>query len=206
MSHKNGSVPHANGHINGQSNGHTKSNGHVGPVSNGHVAGTTMLPESDTGDEVPNNTDSGANVQPPVRLQENLGLVYAIAVIISLVVGTGIYLTPQGVIRYAGSVHLSLIVWILSGVLSFLGALCFAELGTTFPGSGAHYVYLEKMYGPCMAFLYLWTMVFLVRPGLNALKALVFAKYLLQPFFTGCDVPEAGVPLIAVCLVCEYTF
>ena len=167
------------------------ANGHAVPVSNGHI---------------PHSPREGTdNDGSPVRLQENVTFLYAIAVIISLVVGTGIYLTPQGVLTYAGSVHLSLVVWLVSGIIATLGALCFAELGTTYPGSGAHYVYLEKMYGKCLgpwlAFMYLWTMVFLVRPGLNALKALVFAQYIIQPLFVECDIPPIATPLIAVSLV-----
>ena len=138
-----------------------------------------------------------------VHLKENITILHAIAVITTLVVGTGIYLTPQGVIANTGSVGLSLVVWLLSGIIATLGALCFAELGTTFPGSGAHYVYLEKIYGPLMAFIYLWTMVFMVRPSLNAIKALMFAKYIVQPIFGECGVDSEVVTILAVCLVGE---
>lgn len=71
----------------------------------------------------------------------------------------GIFVSPKGVILQVGSVGASLAVWVACGFLSLAGALCYAELGTTYPGSGGTYLYLKLAFGPVPAFLFLWTTV-----------------------------------------------
>ena len=63
------------------------------------------------------------------RLKEQLGLLDAISIIVGIIIGSGIFVTPKGVLLYAGSPGMSMIVWTLSGLLSMVGALCYTELG-----------------------------------------------------------------------------
>ena len=80
----------------------------------------------------------------PVKLKRQLGLLNGIAIVFSLIVGSGIYLTPTGVIAQAGSTALCLLLWGVAGVLEMMGILCIAELGTTFPQSGERWVKLQS--------------------------------------------------------------
>ena len=107
-----------------------------------------------------------------------------------------------GVIRGTGSVGLALVLWVVAGIIGTLGALCFAELGTTFSQSGEKYVYLREMFGDFAGFVYLWSYLLLFRTGGNAIKAITFARYVLQPFFQeSCSPPDQAITLLAVCLI-----
>jgi len=138
-----------------------------------------------------------------VRLKRQLGLVHGVGIVAGLVIGSGIYISPRGVILHAGSAGLSLILWVVGGALSMLGALTFAEIGLVIPQSGAIYAYMRFMYGRFAGFLYIWSYMFFVRVGSNAVKCLLFGRYVLKPFFPDCVVPDVAVKLIATTAGCK---
>ncbi|GIY30001.1 large neutral amino acids transporter small subunit 1 [Caerostris darwini] len=79
------------------------------------------------------------------------------------IIGAGIFVTPKGVLNNVGSVGMSLAVWILCGVFSMIGFLCFIELGTSIPASGCHFVYIRESFGEMPAFMYLWAQMVAIR-------------------------------------------
>lgn len=70
-------------------------------------------------------------------------------------------MSPKGVLKEVNAVGTSLVVWVVCGFLSMIGALCYAELGTSIPLSGGDYAYINESYGGFFAFLYLWDALFI---------------------------------------------
>ncbi len=112
------------------------------------------------------------------RLSRALGLTDCALLVIGAVIGSGIFLTPSNIARTTQSVPAVLFVWVLGGVLSFCGALAYAELGAAFPRAGGIYVFLREAYGRMPAFLYGWCVFFVMVTGSIATLASAFAIYL----------------------------
>jgi APA family basic amino acid/polyamine antiporter len=101
--------------------------------------------------------------------------------VIGTVIGSGIFLVPGGVLRQAGGqAGPALLVWVVGGALSLLGALAYGELGAMNPAAGGLYVYLRDAFGPLTAFLYGWTFFLVIAPGSAATLAVASTSYLQQ--------------------------
>ncbi|KAF4523788.1 hypothetical protein B566_EDAN009021 [Ephemera danica] len=98
-----------------------------------------------------------------------------------------------------------MLVWLGSGLFSTLGALCYAELGTTISRSGGDYAYIFEAFGPLPAFLRLWAALLVIRPTTQAIVALTFAEYAAKPFFPNCKTPDDAVRLLAAACLCLLT-
>lgn len=137
-----------------------------------------------------------------VALKKEIGLVSACGIIVGNIIGSGIFVSPKGVLENAGSVGFALIVWILTGLITAVGALCYAELGVTIPKSGGDYSYVKDIFGGLAGFLRLWIAVLVIYPTNQAVIALTFSNYVLQPLFPTCFPPESGLRLLAaICLL-----
>jgi len=118
-----------------------------------------------------------------VLLRRRFGVWAALAMIVTEVMGVGVFLTPAGMSRTLGNTGMVLAVWALMGLLSVAGALVYAELGTRFPEAGGGYVFLREAFGERTAFVFGWMSLLVMDPGLTAALGVGLAKYLM--FLTG---------------------
>uniref|UniRef100_A0A663E3S6 Cystine/glutamate transporter n=1 Tax=Aquila chrysaetos chrysaetos TaxID=223781 RepID=A0A663E3S6_AQUCH len=141
--------------------------------------------------------DSGQPAQEgKVVLKKKVTLLRGISIIIGTIIGAGIFISPKGILKNTGSVGMSLTVWTACGILSLFGALCYAELGTCIKKSGGHYTYILEAFGPLPAFVRVWVELLIIRPAATAVISLAFGRYILEPFFMQCEIPELAIKLI----------
>jgi amino acid transporter len=109
----------------------------------------------------------------------------AMAITVGIVIGAGIFQTPSLVAANAGSTTAVLMVWTLGGVISLIGAFCYAELASTYPHPGGNYHYLWRAFGPSVAFLFAWARLAVIQTGSIALMGFVFGDYASRWFSFG---------------------
>ncbi|HUQ92373.1 MAG TPA: amino acid permease [Bryobacteraceae bacterium] len=113
------------------------------------------------------------------KLSRRLSLIDCTAVVIGSTIGTGIFIVPGSIAQSLPRAEWILSVWVITGLLTFCGAMAFAELGAMIPSTGGQYVYLREAYGPLCAFLCGWAFLLIIQSGTIAAKAAGFAIYLL---------------------------
>ncbi|HSW20241.1 MAG TPA: amino acid permease [Ramlibacter sp.] len=122
--------------------------------------------------------------QSPVKVGQEpvavLGLREAVSLIVGVVIGAGIFKAPSMVADMTGSTAWMFAAWLLGGVISLIGALCYAELATTYPHAGGDYHFLHRAYGRSVSFLFGWARFSVITTGSIALLAFVFGDYMQQ--------------------------
>jgi APA family basic amino acid/polyamine antiporter len=117
-------------------------------------------------------------VKKEYSLKRDLGLWTAVAIVVGTVIGSGIFIVPNTMIRNVGTPGMVFVVWVVGGLMSLSGALSYAELSAAMPGPGGEYVYLREAYGPLWSFLYGWTQMWVAKSGSIATLATAFFLYL----------------------------
>lgn len=125
--------------------------------------------------------------EPAPDLVPRLGLFDSTMLVIGTMIGSGIFIVSAGMARDLGSSGWLLAAWIVTGVMTVMGALSYAELAAMMPHAGGQYVYLREAYSPLWGFLYGWTVFMVIQTGSIAAVAVAFAKFL------GVLVPALGV-------------
>ncbi|XP_057324743.1 b(0,+)-type amino acid transporter 1 isoform X2 [Microplitis mediator] len=134
----------------------------------------------------------------PLHLKRRVGLVSGVALIVGTMIGSGIFVSPTGLLIRTGSVGMSFLVWTACGVLSLCGALAYAELGTMNTSSGAEYAYFMDAFGAPPAFLFSWTSTLVLKPSQMAIICLSFAQYAVEAFAAECEPPEHLVKIVGL--------
>ncbi len=127
---------------------------------------------------------------PAPAFQQRLGLFDATMLVAGTMIGSGIFIVSADIARDVGSSGWLLLVWVLTGVMTIIGGLSYAELAAMMPHAGGQYVYLREAYGPLWGFLYGWTSFLVIQTGTIAAVAVAFAKFL------GVLVPKLGTDSI----------
>jgi APA family basic amino acid/polyamine antiporter len=112
--------------------------------------------------------------------RQTLSLTDAIALIVGVVIGIGIFKTPSMIAANTGREDLFFLAWVAGGIISLAGALCYAELASAYPHTGGDYHYLTRGFGRKVGFLFVWSRMMVIQPGSIAMLAFVFGDYLSQ--------------------------
>src|SRR3981081_3554837 len=104
-------------------------------------------------------------LKPAPDLLRELNVWHATAIVVGTIIGSGIFLVPAEMMQAVGSARLVYLAWLVGGLLSFFGALTYAELGAMKPQAGGEYVYVRDGYGPLAGFLYAWTWFLIAKPA-----------------------------------------
>ena len=153
-----------------------------------------MSERSGMSEKSENTTQEVAQPEQVLELRD------AIALIVGLVVGAGIFKTPSLVAANAGGAWTMLAAWLLGGILSLIGALCYAELATAFPHAGGDYHFLTRAYGRKLSFLFAWARLSVITTGSIALLAFVFGDYVSRLYPLGEHSPALYAALIVIAL------
>src|SRR5437773_6057123 len=127
-------------------------------------------------------------------LKRDLGLWSAVAIVVGTVIGSGIFIVPNTMVRNVGSPGMVFLVWLAGGLMSLSGALSYAELSAAMPGAGGEYVYLREAYGPLWSFVYGWTQMWVAKSGSIATLATAFVLYLAN-FHPEPKNPDGNIPI-----------
>ncbi|MBF8964666.1 amino acid permease [Pontibacter sp. FD36] len=130
-------------------------------------------------------TEVSAEEKPKAEPRPALSMFDAIAVIVGVVVGAGIFRTPSLVAANVESGTMFLTTWVLGGLVSLIGALCYAELTTTFPHAGGDYHFLTRAFGKRLAFLFAWARMSVIQTGSIALLSFIIGDYMAQIYSIG---------------------
>jgi APA family basic amino acid/polyamine antiporter len=118
--------------------------------------------------------------------RKELGLFDSTMIVVGSMIGSGIFIVSADIARTVGASGLLITVWVITGVMTLIGALSYGELAAMFPSAGGQYVYLREAYNPLVAFLYGWTLFTVIQTGTIAAVAVAFSKFtsVIIPFFS----------------------
>jgi APA family basic amino acid/polyamine antiporter len=119
-------------------------------------------------------------------LVKSLGPLDATTIVVGSMIGSGIFIVSADIARQVGSPGLLIAVWVTTGLMTMMAALCYAELAAAMPKAGGEYIFLRESFGPMWGFLYGWAMLLVIQTATIAAVAIAFANFtgVLFPWFS----------------------
>nr|XP_039264454.1 b(0,+)-type amino acid transporter 1-like [Styela clava] len=150
-----------------------------------------------------------------IKLKREIGIFSGVCLVVSTMIGSGIFVVPTGVLKYCdGDVKLSILIWGIGGLIAMLAALCVCELGASIPESGSWMTFIHYSFGPLLSFIFTWMTVVVSAPEGLAAQFIALGEYMTRLYFEAgkCEVPNAtllkkllGVSVALVIMVLNMT-
>nr|XP_002121410.4 Y+L amino acid transporter 2-like [Ciona intestinalis]XP_026696183.1 Y+L amino acid transporter 2-like [Ciona intestinalis] len=122
---------------------------------------------------------SPSNDDKSIKLKRTVGVLDGASIVVGSMIGSGIFIVPTGILGYCnGDMTMSIIIWIIGGIISMLMALCYCELATLLPESGGTAAYLKAAYGDAVCFVYLWILLVSATPQGSAVQVIALGDYI----------------------------
>lgn len=134
-------------------------------------------------------------------LKKEIGLLFALTLVIGTIIGSGVFMKPGAVLAYSGDSKTALFAWLLGGILTLAGGLTIAEIGTQIPKTGGLYTYLEEVYGEFWGFLCGWVQIIIYGPAIIGALGLYFGSLMANLFGWGSGLSKV-IGIIAVLFLC----
>jgi amino acid transporter len=125
-------------------------------------------------------SSAGPSAAEPAKPQATFGVFDAAAMVVGIVIGAGIFKAPSIVAGSVSTEAVFIALWVAGGIISLVGALCYAELGSAYPHAGGEYHFLTRAFGGKLGFLFAWARMSVVQTGAIAAIAFVFGDYATQ--------------------------
>ena len=136
-----------------------------------------------------------------IKLKKSLGFSHGFSLIVGLILGSGVFISPGLVAQDTSSAGMEIVMWIVAGVVALLGALCYCEIGCMFKMAGGNYANMLNIYGEGPAFLTSWATCLVIDPSSLSVIALTIGTYFAKPFYVNEKEGETTAKLIAFALI-----
>ena len=159
----------------------------------------------DIGDEdkklAENLPDSPEVIVEKVKLERSITLFGAVAILITNIGGAGVFIAPTLILQFSGSPGMSIIIWLLGGIMQAAVAFCTVEVALMFNKAGGPYYYINYTFGDMAGFVFMWSFLLFIAGPSWALGSYTASLYTLSIFYTTCPPPVFLIRLVAFWLI-----
>jgi amino acid transporter len=185
--------------------GRPDNRGRTYSVSSTFDYAANLFPLSSTTGYAPIGAPADQAVSGSLEKRKTLTYLNGLSLIVSLVIGSGIFASPGQISSNVSSIGASLVVWIIAGLLVWTGASSYVELGSAIPLNGGAQAYLSRIFGELAGFLFSWAAICVLKPSSSAIIAIILGEYVFRAVYGG-DADEnqwviKGVSLVALTVV-----